>query len=269
MPKTLKSGERIMVLKVKEFCEREKRNEAPIIPLRCVQARVAAITGISEKTVSKEGKEAASTSKKVTTPRKSGLRRKTHELDDFERCAIRHKIHEFYSVRKELPSLAKLLHEMRKEINYKGSRTTLWRIIKGMGFYFKKCKSKRKVLMETYDIVAWRHRYLEELRNNRLGTQRPVVYLDETYIHATYCAGKCWQSETEEGVLSSDSKGPRWIIVHAGGTMGFISNAQLIFRSQSKSADYHDEMNKVNFNKWLKEKLIPNLHTSTVHCGYG
>nr|XP_049693460.1 uncharacterized protein LOC126053996 [Helicoverpa armigera] len=68
MPKTLKSGERMMVLKVKEFCEREKRNEAPIIPLRCVQARVVAITGISEKTVSKitkEGKEAASTSKKL------------------------------------------------------------------------------------------------------------------------------------------------------------------------------------------------------------
>lgn len=45
MPKTLKSGERMMVLKVKKFCEREKRNNAPLIPLRCVQARVAAITG--------------------------------------------------------------------------------------------------------------------------------------------------------------------------------------------------------------------------------
>ncbi|CAH0715806.1 unnamed protein product, partial [Brenthis ino] len=35
----------MMVLKVKNFCEREKRNNAPLIPLRCVQARVAAITG--------------------------------------------------------------------------------------------------------------------------------------------------------------------------------------------------------------------------------
>ncbi|XP_050664385.1 uncharacterized protein LOC126965014 [Leptidea sinapis] len=68
MPKTSKSGERMMVLKVKDFCEREKRNEAPHIPLRCVQARVAAITGISEKTVTKmtkEGKVAASTSTKL------------------------------------------------------------------------------------------------------------------------------------------------------------------------------------------------------------
>ncbi|CAH0714737.1 unnamed protein product, partial [Brenthis ino] len=78
----------MMVLKVKNFCEREKRNNAPLIPLRCVQARVAAITGVSEKTVSKitkEGEVAASTSTKVSTPRKSGPRPKKIELDDFER----------------------------------------------------------------------------------------------------------------------------------------------------------------------------------------
>lgn len=214
--------------------------------------------------ITKEGEVAASTSTMVSTPRKSGPRPKRIVLDDFERCAIRHKIHEFYSVKKELPTLTKLLHEMRSEIDFKGSRTTLWRTMKDMGFYFKKCRSKRKILMERYDIVAWRYRYLEELRNNRLGNQRPVVYLDETYIHATYCAGKCWQSEQEEGVLSSDSKGPRWIIVHAGGAMGFIPNAQLIFRSQSQAADYHDDMNKTNFNKWLSEKLIPNLPPQSI-----
>lgn len=45
MPKTLKSGERQMVLKVKSFCERERRNKAPIIPLEHVRSRVAAMTG--------------------------------------------------------------------------------------------------------------------------------------------------------------------------------------------------------------------------------
>lgn len=214
--------------------------------------------------ITKEGEVAASTSTKISTPRKSGPRHKSIELDDFERCVIRHKIHEFYSVRKELPTLTKLLHEMRREINFKGSRTTLWRIIKEMGFYFKKCRSKRKVLMERFDIAAWRHRYLEELRNNRFGKQQPVVYLDETYIHATYCAGKCWQSQSEEGVLATESKGPRWIIVHAGGEMGFIPNAQLIFKSQSQAADYHNEMNRDNFKKWLEEKLLPNLPPQSI-----
>lgn len=162
-------------------------------------------------------------------------------------------------MRKELPTLTKLLHEMRNDIDFKGSRTTLWRIMKKIGFYFQKCKSKRKVMMERYDIVAWRSRYLKQLRENREGDQRPVIYLDETYIHSTYCAGKCWQSDTEAGVLSSDSKGPRWIIVHAGSETGFVPNAQLIFKSQSKSGDYHDDMNRENFMKWVQEKLLPNL----------
>ncbi|XP_038221442.1 uncharacterized protein LOC119839277, partial [Zerene cesonia] len=262
MPKTLKSGERQMVLKVKSFCEREKENEAPIIPLESVRSRVAAMTGISEKTVtniSKEGEVAASTSTRISTPGKSRPRDKKVKLDDFDLCALRHKIHEFYAVRKELPTLTKLLHEMRNDINFKGSRTTLWRILKNMGFYFQKCKSKRKVLMERYDIVAWRSRYLKQLRENREGDQRPVIYLDETYIHSTYCAGKCWQSDTEAGVLSSDSKGPRWIIVHAGSEAGFVPNAQLIFKSQSKSGDYHGDMNRENFMKWVQEKLLPNI----------
>ncbi|CAH2087753.1 unnamed protein product [Euphydryas editha] len=230
MPKTLKSGEREMVLKVKSFCEKEKSNKGPIIAFESVRLRVAAMTGISEKTVtkiSKEGEVAASTSTKISTPGKSRPRDSKIQLDDFEMCALRHKIHEFYVVRKELPTLTKILHELRNDIDYKGSRTTLWRIMKKMGFFFKNCHSKRKVLMERHDIVAWRFRYLNELRDNRNREQRPVIYLDETYIHSTYCAGKCWQSEmlNEEGVLSSDSKGPRWIIVHAGGEMGFIPNA--------------------------------------------
>lgn len=70
---------------------------------------------------------------------------------------------------------------------------------------------------------------------------------------------KCWQKSDEDRVLTSDSPGMRWIIVNAGGEMGFISNAQLIFKSQSKSGNYHDDMNRTNFMKWLSEKLIPNL----------
>lgn len=49
MPKTLKSGERKMILKVKEFCEHERHRDEPLIPFRCVQARVAAITGESKR----------------------------------------------------------------------------------------------------------------------------------------------------------------------------------------------------------------------------
>lgn len=101
------------------------------------------------------------------------------------------------------------------------------------------------------------------MRKNRI-EGRSVVLLDETYIHASYSVKKCWQTEDEKGVLTNDSTGSRWIIVHAGGEMGFILNAQLIFKSQSKSGDYHDDMNKTNFMKWLQEKLIPNLPSNSL-----
>lgn len=219
------------------------------------------VSGISEKTVStitKEGEVAASTSQKISTPRKKRKQEKKITLDDFDLCAIRNKIHEMYTVRKEVPTLGKLLVQLKTDINFPGGRTTLWKIIRQIGFRFKKCKSNRKLLMERHDIVAWRYRYLTTLRQNR-DEGRPVVFLDETYIHATYTVNKCWQMENEEGVFKKDSGGVRWIIVHAGGEMGFIPNSLLIFKSQSKSGDYHDDMNRINFMKWLRDKLIPNL----------
>ncbi|CAH0731061.1 unnamed protein product, partial [Brenthis ino] len=98
MPKTLRSGERELVLKVKKFCEREKANKAPLIPFQDVRSRVAAMTGISEKTVTKisqEGAVAASTSTKISTPGKSRPHEKRVKFDDFDLCVIRHKVHEF------------------------------------------------------------------------------------------------------------------------------------------------------------------------------
>ncbi|CAH0731011.1 unnamed protein product, partial [Brenthis ino] len=53
--------------------------------------------------------------------------------------------------------------------------------------------------------------------NRSAAAPRTVIYLDETYIHASYGVTKCWKSEDEEGVLSSDAKGALWITMHAGG----------------------------------------------------
>ena len=35
----------------------------------------------------------------------------------------------------------------------------------------------------------------------------------------------------------------------------FHTNSLLLFRSGSKSGDYHDDMNHANYKKWLQEKL--------------
>ena len=48
-------------------------------------------------------------------------------------------------------------------------------------------------------------------------------------------------------------------MVHAGSNQGFIPNALLVFKSNQTTGDYHHDMNNMNFEKWLVDKLIPNL----------
>ncbi|CAK1601960.1 unnamed protein product [Parnassius mnemosyne] len=87
MSKVVKSSAREMILEVKEFCEAEQKNQGVLIPLNNVRKRVAAITGVSEKTITritKEGITAASTSKKIVTPGKSRPHPKKFDLDGFD-----------------------------------------------------------------------------------------------------------------------------------------------------------------------------------------
>lgn len=200
---------------------------------------------------------------------------------------IRNKIKEFYTVRKEIPTLKKLLQTLRVDLDFNGGRESLrlyifnnftccsynvstfcnlfssYRLIlKNIGFEFVKCQSIRTILMEHHDIMIQRFRYLERMKKNR-ESQEPdkldIVYLDETYTHDSCSVNKCWQSKDIAGPYNGASAGPRWIIVNAGGENGFVPNCCLIYRSKSISADYHHDMNQNNFKKWATEKLIPNL----------
>ncbi|KAJ0178811.1 hypothetical protein K1T71_005586 [Dendrolimus kikuchii] len=151
MPKVVKSAGREMILKVKELCEAEHKNHGVLIPIYNVRKRIAAMTENCNESY-KNGATAASTSKVIVTPGKSRPHTKKFDLDGFDLCAIRQKIHRFYVVRKELPTLAKLRAALREDINIKGSITTLHRILQSIGFKYKRCQSKRKLLMERYDI---------------------------------------------------------------------------------------------------------------------
>ncbi|XP_050301505.1 uncharacterized protein LOC126739749 [Anthonomus grandis grandis] len=47
----------------------------------------------------------------------------------------------------------------------------------------------------------------------------------------------------------------RLIIVHAGSDKGFVDNACLIFKAGLATDDYHGQMNRKNFTRWLTEKF--------------
>ena len=49
-------------------------------------------------------------------------------------------------------------------------------------------------------------------------------------------------------------------MVHAGRVEGWVPGADLVFRSKTHSADYHDEMNSEHFIEWFAQQLLPKFH---------
>lgn len=166
-----------------------------------------------------------------------------------------------------MPTLRNLLPVVREELGFPGSREHLRKVLIALGFKYKKCQSDRSALMEKTHIAVKREQYLKIIMENRMlpeELQKNIIYLDESYVHSSYKLKKCWQSVNISGVKQNIAKGKRYIIVHAGSEKGFVPNALLIFTGTNKNEDYHSEMNKTNFTKWVTEKLIPNLTESSI-----
>ncbi|KAL4092454.1 hypothetical protein QTP88_026955 [Uroleucon formosanum] len=184
-------------------------------------------------------------------------------VDDFDRCALKRTITNVYTVEKIVPTV-KLIFEKQKNFMNLGSTRTLNRIISEMGFKFRKTETNRKFLIEKHNIRLKRIEYLKKiLEFRRQG--RKIVYTDESYVLSSHVVNKSWSSVDDDNtVKQSLCKGKRLIIVHAGGEEGFVPNALLTWEAQSSSGDYHDNMNKDNYYKWVTEKLLPNLSKNSV-----
>jgi hypothetical protein len=64
-------------------------------------------TSISERSIRRIRKEKSDTGMLLSPPKMRNLE-PLKPVDDFDICAIRNKIHEFYTVRRQLPTIAKL-----------------------------------------------------------------------------------------------------------------------------------------------------------------
>lgn len=218
--------------------------------------------GVSESTIRRIVNDGMENDGKFETPGKHRQGRPKKQLDDFDLCAIRQKVHFFYTVQKEVPTLRKLLAVLKEDLNFDGSHEHLRQILLAIGFKYQKCQTNRLALIEKPVIAAKREFYLKHIRANRElpeELKKNIIYLDESYIHESYKVTKCWQAINTPGVRLDVSKGKRWIIVHAGSEKGFVPNALLIFTGKNKQEDYHSEMNAQNFTKWVTEKLLPNI----------
>ena len=88
--------------------------------------------------------------------------------------------------------------------------------------------------------------YLNALKKYR-EDNCPIIYEDETYIHGSHTRPKNWADNSASGYMVPVVKGTRLIILHAGGSSGFIPGALRILKSHLKTEDYHGDMNFLNY----------------------
>ncbi|KAG8319924.1 hypothetical protein J6590_108370 [Homalodisca vitripennis] len=100
--------------------------------------------------------------------------------------------------------------------------------------------------------------YLRSIKQAR-AENSPNVYIDESYILSSHVTEKGWGDASLQGFKKKISKDNRAIILHAGGEMGFIPGACLIWKAGTSKGDYHDQINYANLMTWTRTQLIPNL----------
>lgn len=136
-----------VIFRVIKFFESEKQNRGYTFPVENVVKRACAATGLSESTIKRikrDGIKAEATQTKMTGPKKKRIRKTKVQLDYYQLCALRGIVNS-YSVRKEVPTLGKILTAARNELNYTGGKESLRLILLNkLGIKFKKCEKKNK-----------------------------------------------------------------------------------------------------------------------------
>jgi hypothetical protein len=124
-----------------------------------------------------------------------------------------------------------------EKINFSWGRKSPTRVVKIIGFTWRKCNSKWRILIEKPEFVSWRHKYLVQMKRFR-EEGKDIFYADESWIGSNITFSKCWQGETEFGIEKNCNARNRPIILHAGSENGFLAAI----------GDYHGQMNGAKAN---------------------
>ena len=166
-----------------------------------------------------------------------------------------------------LDNIRDLLHENSPKESFHIS--TLARTLDRWGFTYGK-GTRSQHLKEKDHVIAARQRYLRKKISNRNPkntnkTIRPEVYLDESYVNKNHSNDFIWYSDVDgPWVQKPTGKGERLIIMNAITKHGWVPDAKLVFKSTTKTGDYHGQMNWDLFSKWFTEKLMPNIQKNSL-----
>ena len=234
-----------------------------LVLVKRVIDRTAAATGVGKTSIKKFSKELQAEGK-IETPEKRYKRSRVRiNIDDFDTKVIRREIHTAYE-RKEYPTLDSLLKRLREKQVFQEGRSTLHKVVRKIGFKYKRRADGKLYVYEQPRVVQQRHDFLRRMRKNTTD-KRPVVYLDETWLNAHALPERIWvDADGTGGFRHPSGKGRRLIILHAGTSGGWIPECELVFLSKTKSDDYHDEMNAKHFLEWFEQSLLPHIPPKSI-----
>ena len=131
----IKSQTKIVVENVRKFFEREK-NKGPGKAVNIIK-RTAQATGSSDFTVKKIHKEFIGQDSRFFTPVKRYMVSRIRvNPDSFDLAAVKRIVHSYR--RKEYPTVSGILQKAKADINFPGGRFCMWRLLKELGFFYKK-----------------------------------------------------------------------------------------------------------------------------------
>jgi hypothetical protein len=219
--KTVQSEAREVIASVVKLCDEEGRRKQLSFPLTRATDRAARYRGVSTtliKTIRRQSKDndEKGTVSPLHTPGKHRSRPAHRNVtnDAFDMSVIRRTVQEFYLAQNKIPSCSKLLPVIKHRTDFPWDVYSLRNILHTLGFRWKKCLSKPKILIERPDIVNWRGRYLVKIKALR-SEGRQIFYVDESWVDSNLTFKMLWQSEEVKGVCAVGNAGKRLIMVHA------------------------------------------------------
>ncbi len=223
------------VFSVYQYFKLERDHGGPLLSVANCEQRTADAFNVSLRTMQRIVKEAKSSEEEkgevqFHSPGKTWQRNKpVTGLDEFDRSLLRRKVLEFYN-KGQFPTAKKLVQEMKQAMGFAGSQSSMLRILKSLGFKYRKSNDGRKFLMERNDIAAARTVFLRTMHDLGNSTEdRTVYYLDETWLNQNHTNAYCWQNaDSSGGFRVPTGKGERLIICHAGSAKtGFVPLAPI------------------------------------------
>ncbi|CAI6363976.1 unnamed protein product [Macrosiphum euphorbiae] len=259
--KRVDSGKRLLIINT----YKSKLAADPEKSIRILRQEISKELGIGATTISKTIM-VYNRSKIVISPCRTRAKISARIIfDEFQRNVVRRHVHSFW-FKREIPTVDKIYQVVSNDESLPPiSRTSLFRILKEMGFKYSQ-RSGNGALTEKSKIVLWRRRFLEDLKKYR-EEGRHIYYLDETSINSGECTIKSPQDEflqdQKTGVVNSSGKDKHLIVLNIGSEDGFVPEALLCFESKKNSRNSHDEINGETFNEWI-DSVLPRLKKKCV-----